>query len=120
MSAKNSIELKKGLKNVYFDKTNISDIDGKNGLLSYCGYDINDLATNSTFEEVCFLLLYKYLPNDSELKIFQNKLNEINQLPKIALDIIYNLKESHPMDVLQSVISTIGSMETKPSNFDTN
>ena len=120
MSAKNSIELKKGLKNVYFDKTNISDIDGKNGLLSYCGYDINDLATNSTFEEVCFLLLYKYLPNDSELKRFQNKLNEINQLPKNALHITYTLKESHPMDVLQSVISTIGSMETKPSNFDTN
>ena len=73
MSAKNSIELKKGLKNVYFDKTNISDIDGKKGLLSYRGYDINDLATNSTFEEVCFLLLHRYLPDDSELKSFINR-----------------------------------------------
>ena len=118
MSAKNSIELKKGLKNVYFDKTNISDIDGKNGLLSYRGYDINDLATNSTFEEVCFLLLYRYLPDNSELESFKNKINKIDQIPQIALDIILNLKESHPMDVLQSAISTIGSMETKPNNFD--
>ena len=118
MSAKNSIELKKGLKNVYFDKTNISDIDGKNGLLSYRGYDINDLATNSTFEEVCFLLLYKYLPDNSELESFKNKINKIDQIPQIALDIILNLKESHPMDVLQSTISTIGSMETKPDAFD--
>ena len=68
MSSKNSVELKKGLKNVYFDKTNISDIDGKNGLLSYRGYDINDLATNSTFEEVCFLLLYRYLPDTFPIK----------------------------------------------------
>ena len=118
MSAKNSIELKKGLKNVYFDKTNISDIDGKNGLLSYRGYDINDLATNSTFEEVCFLLLYRYLPDNSELESFKNKINKIDQIPQVALDIILNLKESHPMDVLQSVISTIGSMETKPHDFD--
>ena len=118
MSAKNSIELKKGLKNVYFDKTNISDIDGKKGLLSYRGYDINDLATNSTFEEVCFLLLHKYLPDDSELKSFNNQINKIDQIPQVALDIILNLKESHPMDVLQSVISTIGSMETKPHDFD--
>ena len=118
MSSKNSVELKKGLKNVYFDKTNISDIDGKNGLLSYRGYDINDLATNSTFEEVCFLLLYRYLPDNSELESFKNKINKIDQIPQIALDIILNLKESHPMDVLQSAISTIGSMETKPNNFD--
>ena len=118
MSAKNSIELKKGLKNVYFDKTNISDIDGKKGLLSYRGYDINDLATNSTFEEVCFLLLHRYLPDDSELKSFINQINKIDHIPQVAIDIILNLKESHPMDVLQSVISTIGSMETKPHDFD--
>ena len=118
MSATNSIELKKGLKNVYFDKTNISDIDGKKGLLSYRGYDINDLATNSTFEEVCFLLLHRYLPDNSELKSFINQINKIDEIPQVAIDIIFNLKESHPMDVLQSVISTIGSMETKPHDFD--
>lgn len=119
MSSKDSIELKKGLKNVYFDKTNISDIDGRNGLLSYRGYDINDLSKDSTFEEVCFLLLYGRLPNNSELKILKNQINKIDQIPKIALDIISNLKESHPMDVLQSVISTIGSMGMKTNTLDT-
>ena len=49
MSTEDSIELKKGLKNVYFDKTSISDIDGKNGFLSYRSYNIDDLATSSTF-----------------------------------------------------------------------
>ncbi len=117
MSTEDSIELKKGLKNVYFDKTSISDIDGKNGFLSYRGYNIDDLATSSTFEEVCFLLLYKHLPNQSELKKFTNQLNQIDHIPKVALDVIYSLKESHPMDVLQSAISTIGSAEKKPPVF---
>ena len=120
MSSKDSIELKKGLKNVYFDRTNISDIDGKNGFLTYRGYDINDLATDSTFEEVCFLLLYERLPDNAELKNFKEQINKIEQIPKIAIDLISSLKESHPMDVLQSAISTIGSIEKKPSTLNIN
>jgi citrate synthase len=120
MSSKDSIELKKGLKNVYFDKTNISNIDGKNGFLSYRGYDINDLATDSTFEEICFLLLHGRLPDHSDIKSFKDHINQIDQIPEIVLDTIFNLKKSHPMNVLQSAISTIGSIENKHSVLDAN
>ena len=56
-------EIIKGLKDVYFDTTTSSFIDGQEGKLLYRGYNIHDLAEKSTFEEVVYLLLYRKLPN---------------------------------------------------------
>ena len=58
----------KGLAEVVAAQTALSDIDGKMGILSYCGYDIHDLAQNATFEEVVYLLQNQRLPNQSELE----------------------------------------------------
>ena len=52
------IVLKKGLKDVYFDTTETSYIDGSIGKLLYRGYSIHDLAEQSTFEETMYLLLH--------------------------------------------------------------
>ena len=52
------LEIKRGLKDIYIDTTKSSYIDGKNGRLFYRGYDINQLANNSTFEETSYLLMY--------------------------------------------------------------
>ena len=52
----------KGLEEVVAAQTKLSDIDGKLGRLSYVGYDIHDLATHSTFEEVVYLLHRLELP----------------------------------------------------------
>lgn len=49
-------EIIKGLKDVYLDTTTSSFIDGQEGKLLYRGYNIHDLAENSTFEEVIYLL----------------------------------------------------------------
>src|SRR5437016_9112397 len=57
----------KGLEEVVAAQTAISDIDGKLGKLWYAGYSIDDLARNSTFEEVTFLLHHGRLPNRDEL-----------------------------------------------------
>ena len=54
--------LAKGLRNVYLDNTQASFIDGEEGILLYRGYTIHDLATQSNFEEVSYLLLYGTLP----------------------------------------------------------
>lgn len=59
-------EIIKGLKDVYFDTTESSFIDGIEGKLLYRGYNIHDLAEKSTFEEVVYLLLYGKLPNQKE------------------------------------------------------
>ena len=50
------IKINRGLKGIYFERSGISDIDGVNGRLTYRGYQISDLAKNSTFEEFLSIL----------------------------------------------------------------
>ncbi|SVA89558.1 uncharacterized protein METZ01_LOCUS142412, partial [marine metagenome] len=61
-------EIHRGLKGVYFDTSEASFIDGSVGKLLYRGYNIHDLAEQSTFEEVTYLLLYGHLPTERELE----------------------------------------------------
>src|SRR6188768_2128872 len=57
---------KGGLEDVVATTSAICFIDGDKGVLSYCGYDIHDLAGNATFEEVCYLLWHRRLPTRAE------------------------------------------------------
>jgi len=57
----------KGLEEVVAASTRLSDVDGRQGRLWYVGYDIHDLATNSTFVEVTYLLHNLRLPTEPEL-----------------------------------------------------
>jgi citrate synthase len=50
------IKPKGGLEDVTATSSAICYLDGDRGVLAYCGYDIHDLATGATFEEVCYLL----------------------------------------------------------------
>ena len=59
----------KGLQDIVAAQTSISDIDGKLGKLWYAGYSIDDLAENSTFEEVVFLLHNLRLPTQSGARL---------------------------------------------------
>ena len=61
------IRISRGLQGIYADRTETTYIDGKEGTLEYRGYSIHDLAENSTFEEVAYLLLYGSLPNKTQL-----------------------------------------------------
>ena len=59
-----------GLAGVPATKSNISSIDGEKGILAYRGYDIQELAERSTFEETALLLLDGELPTSRELEDF--------------------------------------------------
>src|SRR5437870_341791 len=60
-------EVRAGLQDVVVATSQICSIDGQRGKLSYWGYDIHDLAANSTFEEVVYLLWHGRLPKRAEL-----------------------------------------------------
>ncbi len=60
--------LARGLKDVVLDTTESSFIDGEAGVLLYRGYTIHDLAQQSNFEEVCYLLLHGVLPTGSRTR----------------------------------------------------
>ena len=64
----------KGFEGIVAANSGICFIDGENGVLSYRGYDIHELADHSTFEEVCFLLWHRRLPSRAELGDLQSQL----------------------------------------------
>ena len=61
------LKSKAGLEDVVAATSAICYLDGERGVLAYRGYDIHDLATQATFEEVCYLLWHGRLPNRAEL-----------------------------------------------------
>ena len=63
------VTIHRGLKGVYFERSGVSDIDGRAGQLRYRGYSIHDLAEHSTFEETACLLLDVRMPVMSGLEV---------------------------------------------------
>jgi citrate synthase len=106
-----NVKINRGLKGVYFERSGVSDIDGSKGELSYRGYSIHDLATQSTFEEVCYLLIHGELPTTAELAGFDAQLKSARNLPPAIYDIIAACKGGHPMDVLRTAVSALAAME---------
>jgi len=101
-----------GLRGVKVADTRISDVNGEKGFLVYRGFNICDLVTRSTFEEVSFLLLNDRLPTREELKGFQKTLVSEREVPEAVLDLMKRLPESaHPMDVLQASIPILASYD---------
>tara|TARA_B100001173_G_C16029473_1_gene565914 strand:- start:4428 stop:5558 length:1131 start_codon:yes stop_codon:yes gene_type:complete len=105
-----NIKINRGLKGIYFERSSISDIDGSKGELTYRGYQIDDLAKNSTFEEVCYLIIFGDLPTNDELNNFNKKLQKYRSIPEEIYEIIKLTKSGHPMDVLRSCVSSFKSV----------
>src|SRR3954463_15647505 len=64
-----------GYKNTGATKSAITFLDGEKGILKYRGYSIEQLAENSSFIEVAYLLIYGDLPTTEQLKDFQYQLS---------------------------------------------
>ena len=105
------VELRRGLRDVYIDRTTSSFIDGKIGKLLYRGYNIHDLSEKSTFEETIYLLLYDKLPTQAELDEFDGELKANRHLPEEVLQVIELTKTAHPMDVLRTAVSVLATFE---------
>jgi len=82
--------------------------------LHYRGYDILDFADEAEFEEIAYLLVHEKLPTKSELVSYKSKLRNLRALPnplKTALEQIP--KTAHPMDVMRSAVSVLGTLESE-------
>ena len=111
MAMAEQIEIRRGLRDVYLDKTEASYIDGNAGKLLYRGYSIHDLAEKSTYEEVIYLLLYGRLPNRSELDALGAQLRAERGVPREVIEVIDRVKSAHPMDVLRTGVSALAAFE---------
>lgn len=105
------VKINRGLKGIYFERSGVSHIDGSKGELLYRGYSIHDLATHSSFEEVCFLLIHGELPTADQFATFDAQLKAARELPQEVYDIIRACKDGHPMDVLRTAVSALAALE---------
>ncbi|MDI1495922.1 MAG: citrate synthase II [Cenarchaeum symbiont of Oopsacas minuta] len=97
-----------GLRGIPVADTKISNIDGKLGRLIYRGYDIDDLAKKSTFEETTYLLLHDRLPTITLYDEFVSKLTNSRQIPKQMQTNMGNWrKDADPMDMLQAFVAAL-------------
>jgi 2-methylcitrate synthase len=77
--------------------------------LHYRGYDILDVAGNSEFEEIAYLLVHGKLPNAAELKGYKAKLKSLRGLPQAVKAALEALPAgAHPMDVMRTGASVLG------------
>lgn len=99
------IKVDAGLKGVIVGESKLSDV-AEGGSLIYRGYDINDLAEHSSFEEIAYLLLYGELPSLPELEDFTKELDQQRDLPRevIKLFKLYP-RDAHPMDMLGTAVN---------------
>lgn len=98
-----------GLRNAVVGDTRLSSIDGAAGKLAYCGFDIHDLAVNSNFEEVAYLLWYRALPSKASFDRFSAALAQRRELPAPLLALLKELPpQAVPMDVLRTAVSALG------------
>ncbi|HEX4644086.1 MAG TPA: citrate synthase [Verrucomicrobiae bacterium] len=108
----NPVVAPKGLEGVVAANTRLSDVQGENGKLIYCGYDIDELAGKVSFEEVVHLLHHNHLPNRKELKEFKERLAAARELPAGVVKIIKTLpKDTPPMHALRTAISALGCFD---------
>ncbi|WP_079240734.1 bifunctional 2-methylcitrate synthase/citrate synthase [Chryseobacterium indologenes] len=93
---------------------------GKSGNdLHYRGYDILDLAERAQFEEVAYLLIYGQLPTEAQLKNYKAKLKSLRGLPHSVRNILKSIPAAaHPMDVMRSMVSAIGSIQPEKDDHN--
>ena len=107
--ARTGIELRPGLDGVPATQSSICDIDGDQGLLTYRGYPMQDLAANSSFLETAYLLIWGELPSSDQLADFEHAVQMHRRVSFRVRDMMKCFPASgHPMDALQSSAASLG------------
>ncbi len=116
MSAETVVETKpkidKGLDDVYVKESSICLVDGVKGRLLYRGWDICDLAQQSSFEETTFILIHGRLPTKEELAEAKQAFGDTRAIsPEVVRLLRCMPEDASPIDVLRTTVSFL-------SNFD--
>lgn len=108
-----------GLAGVVAGDTAICTVGKEGKGLTYRGYSIQDLAKEACFEEVAYLMVYGKLPTEAELAKYQQKLKSLRDLPAALKLVLEQMPAStHPMDVLRTGCSMLGTLEPESEKND--
>jgi len=114
-----AITLDPGYKNSGSCKSEITFLDGEEGILRYRGYSIEELAEKSNFLEVSYLLIFGELPTKAELNQFENDIRKHSLVNEEMKSIIDGFpKTAHPMGVLSALTSALTAFNPKSVNPD--
>lgn len=116
-----SVQYAKGLEGVIAAESAICRIDGENGRLYYMGYPIRRLVEQCSFEEVTYLLLYGELPTLDQYALFQRKMRRSRPISDPIKSMIREFpRDSHPMELLQAVVSYLSGYVEHKIQHDAN
>ena len=102
-------EYKPGLEGIPATRSEISYVDGSQGLLEYRGIRIEELATKSNFLETAYLLVWGELPSKTELEHFETEVRYHRRIKYRIRDMMKCFPETgHPMDALQACAAALG------------
>ncbi|MBT6481108.1 MAG: 2-methylcitrate synthase [Gammaproteobacteria bacterium] len=105
-----------GLRGQSAGETTLCTVGKTGSGLTYCGYDIAELAENAKFEEVAYLLYNGELPTQSQLDQYTTKLKGLRSLPDALKTVLEHIPATaHPMDVMRTGASMLGNLETEMS-----
>ncbi len=108
-----------GFKNTGSTQSSITFLDGEKGILRYRGYPIEQLAENSTFLEVAYLLIYGELPNGQSLYDFKEDIKGHQLVHEDMKKILQGFpSNAHPMGVLSSLATSLTAFF--PESLDPN
>ena len=114
-----AITLDPGYKNSGSCKSEITYLDGEEGILRYRGYSIEDLADKVNFLEASFLLIFGELPTKQELEHFETNIRKYTLVNEEMKNIIDGFpKTAHPMGVLSSLTSALTAFNPKSVNVE--
>jgi len=112
-----AITLDPGYKNSGSCKSEITFLDGEEGILRYRGYSIEELAEKADFLEVSYLLIFGELPTKAQLEKFENDIRKYTLVNEEMKNIIDGFpKTAHPMGVLASLTSALTAFNPKSVN----
>jgi citrate synthase len=116
-SASGAITIDPGYKNSGSCTSEITFLDGEEGILRYRGYSIEDLADKASFLEVSYLLIFGELPTSAQLEKFENDIRKYTLVNEEMKNIIDGFpKTAHPMGVLASLTSALTAFNPKSVN----
>ena len=114
-----NVMLDPGFVNTASCESEITYIDGNNGVLRYRGYPIEQLAGHASFLEAAFLVLYGDLPTTSELNSFEEAIRRKTLIDERMRDLFRCFpRRSHPMPVLSAGIMALSTFSGSTAEKD--
>jgi 2-methylcitrate synthase len=108
-----------GLDGVVVDTTAISKVMPEINSLVYRGYPVQELAERCTFEEVAWLIWHGELPSKQELADFMEHARRQRGISQDLVAVIQKIpRTAHPMDVLRTAVSFLGTEDTELNKTD--